>query len=422
MNVVHISQRYYPAYGGSENYFRVISEYLATQNNNVTVFTTNADEVNVLWDIKGKKFPSGWEEINKVNVLRFPVAPWYLGSKWINKAFRVMSGKLPNEVMKYFSYPPTCVSMLRYIEKKNIDCDVVHVSPVPYFPLWYSAWSLSKKSGAKLFITPFIHLGFSENDPIRKKYLIPESVRFYRDASKIFVQTEAEEKAIKNLCLENGVILEEDVFENSSVGVYLDEFKKGDRNGFRSKHGISDDEFVVFYVGSRTYDKGAITLVEAMSKVFEKTKKVRLVLAGAEMKDFTSFWKGVPSSVKDRIVKLDRITDQEKFDILEAGDLLVMASKTESFGIVYLEAWGHRKPVIGARSPAVSEIVTEDKDGILVDFGDSDQLASAILKMIGDESMRISMADYGFRKVTSKYSWDVILQRIDDVYSKAVKN
>ena len=55
-----------------------------------------------------------------------------------------------------------------------------------------------------------------------------------------------------------------------------------------------------------------------------------------------------------------------------------MPSKSDAFGIVYLEAWYLSKPVIGAKSGGVPAVINDSLDGFLVDFGDVSEIINKI--------------------------------------------
>ena len=55
-----------------------------------------------------------------------------------------------------------------------------------------------------------------------------------------------------------------------------------------------------------------------------------------------------------------------------------MPSRSESFGLVYLEAWLHKKPVIGCKIGPVMNLIDDKKNGMLVSFDNASELISAL--------------------------------------------
>ena len=85
---------------------------------------------------------------------------------------------------------------------------------------------------------------------------------------------------------------------------------------------------------------------------------------------------------------------------------MALPSRTESFGIVYLEAWLLGKPVIGARAGAVPDVIGDGRDGLLVEFGDVPGLARAIARLLDDRALASEMARHGREKALRLYTWE----------------
>src|SRR3712207_8646872 len=81
---------------------------------------------------------------------------------------------------------------------------------------------------------------------------------------------------------------------------------------------------------------------------------------------------------------------EDKRDLNAAGQVFCMPSRTDSFGIVYLEAWLNGVPVIGARAGGVPEIIDDGVDGYLVEFGDVAALANRIELLLDRKSTRLN--------------------------------
>jgi len=91
-------------------------------------------------------------------------------------------------------------------------------------------------------------------------------------------------------------------------------------------------------------------------------------------------------------------------------DICPMTSRTlpnsvEGFGISYLEAGFHAKPVIGYRSGGSAEAVVDGETGLLVDEGDEPALATAFQRLLEDPALRRRLGDGG-RRHAAQFSWD----------------
>jgi glycosyltransferase involved in cell wall biosynthesis len=92
---------------------------------------------------------------------------------------------------------------------------------------------------------------------------------------------------------------------------------------------------------------------------------------------------------------LGYVDDQTRTDLLAACDVLALASRTEAFGYVFLEAWANGKPVIGANAGGIPAVVDHGHTGLLVDFGKVDQLADAIEQLIDNPELAHRLGDAG---------------------------
>jgi glycosyltransferase involved in cell wall biosynthesis len=119
---------------------------------------------------------------------------------------------------------------------------------------------------------------------------------------------------------------------------------------------------------------------------------------------------------------LDNFPEEEKADLLAACDLLILPSQAESFGVVFLEAWAKGKPVIGARIPAVEEMIVDGADGLLVPYGDPVNLAGGAQKLINDPELCRVMGEKGRRKVKQGFEINRVTDRLEALFLNLVKS
>ena len=87
---------------------------------------------------------------------------------------------------------------------------------------------------------------------------------------------------------------------------------------------------------------------------------------------------------------------------------------------MYLEAWACRQPVIGGRITAVASVIEDGQDGLLVECGNVDELANALLQLLQNPELRASMGQRGYEKVAQEHTWDIVTQKIRQVYQAVV--
>jgi len=118
-------------------------------------------------------------------------------------------------------------------------------------------------------------------------------------------------------------------------------------------------------------------------------------------------------------VEIERATGDEKSAALDACSVYAMPSIHETFGIGYLEAWLHEKPVIGGDIAPLREVITHGGDGLVVPQRVED-IARAITALLDDDALRASMGAAGYRKVIERWDWGRVMDRVEDAYARAL--
>jgi glycosyltransferase involved in cell wall biosynthesis len=144
---------------------------------------------------------------------------------------------------------------------------------------------------------------------------------------------------------------------------------------------------VVVAAGRLNRQKGFDLLVPAFARVLEEAPdwELRIYGTGPER---GALQRQIASLGVDGGVRLMGATPQLGSALAE-GSLFVLSSRFEGFGMVLVEAMSKGLPVVSFDCPrGPSEIVTDGVDGLLVPAEDVDALATAILRVIGDEAFR----------------------------------
>lgn len=95
--------------------------------------------------------------------------------------------------------------------------------------------------------------------------------------------------------------------------------------------------------------------------------------------------------------------------------MFVLASGAEGFGIVYLEALAHERPVIAADAGGVPFFIRQGETGWLVPYGDPDALASCIRDRISDPERSMRSARCGRQMVEQRFSFAAFSRRVSEL-------
>jgi len=100
----------------------------------------------------------------------------------------------------------------------------------------------------------------------------------------------------------------------------------------------------------------------------------------------------------------------------QAADTFVLPSQHEPFGIVVLEAWAARVPVVCAAVGGLRDLVEDGRTAVIADRPTATALAAAIERMLADGTLRNTLRETAHRQCRQKYSWDRIACEYDDLY------
>jgi len=107
-------------------------------------------------------------------------------------------------------------------------------------------------------------------------------------------------------------------------------------------------------------------------------------------------------------------------DMLGSWALSVMPSFSEAFGVAALECAAMRTPVVASRVCGFLETVRDGETGLLVPPGDPTALADAVVRLLGDDDLRMRLGATGRAIVEAEYDWPVCVDRLLDSYDVAL--
>lgn len=422
MKILHVIQRYWPAPGGSERHLQEVSERLARQGHQVTVFTTDAYNLELFWNPRKERISTPWEIHNGVEIRRFPVRHLpgrnfaFGGIRRGMSALSALpgaSGTAVPALRAMAGFVPWVPSLRQALAALDDDYAVIHGMNICFESLLLPALAAARRRGIPFIITPLIHLGESERSIVRRFYTMPHQIRLIGEADAVLAQTPIE----IDYLVGRGVA--PDRLSLAGVGVNPAEVLGGVGERFRAASGLTGP--LVVYIGTSAYDKGTSHLVEAMRRLWARgdaQPSADLVLAGPVFDQFRAQLEALPARDSARIHLLGVIDEAAKRDLLDAATVVAMPSRTDSFGILYLEGWLYRKPVIGARAGGVPAIIDDGVNGFLVDFGDVAGLARRIEGLLNDAGLARTLGERGYAKVLEWYTWDRIYPVIEEVYER----
>ena len=185
------------------------------------------------------------------------------------------------------------------------------------------------------------------------------------------------------------------------------------RTKFRREIGVGDDISLIGNVGMIRPDKGQLQLVKAAPLVFEKHPGARFVIVGQGtgiLKRGINVRNAIDQAgLADKIIMAGYRWDTP--NVYAACDMIVIASlHTEASPIVLREAFASGRPVIATKVGDIPEIVRHRENGLLIEPGDTQALAAAIMEFISDPELAARCALNGFSYATEHFSFDKMME------------
>jgi len=207
-------------------------------------------------------------------------------------------------------------------------------------------------------------------------------------------------------------------------GVHLSDSRqknKSDvRTDIRRELGIGKDEPVVVFSSMNFEIKGLDDIISSLGRLRGQNRRCKLIVAGkGDVKKYERLATG--AGIADDVI-FTGVVGRERMDNLYlAGDLYVMLSKFDTFGMVVLEAMAAGLPVIVSSQVGARDLVKEGENGfVITDASDHDLIASKI-QYLCDESNRHRMSETAYLTATQN-TWERVRAQYSGVYDEILGN
>lgn len=179
--------------------------------------------------------------------------------------------------------------------------------------------------------------------------------------------------------------------------------------------GTGDEtNITLLFIGGLTKIKGIDILLEAFKLVSSKTESISLKIIGdGQMREFCEDF--IDKNNLD-IKLLGAFNHERTLKEISSSDIVVLASRTEGYPRVILEAFEFGKPVIATNVGGIPQLLKNGENGILVDPCDHAGLAGAILKLCNDKGLRDKLGKSGKQSLEGMLSFEDSVKKIVEFY------
>jgi glycosyltransferase involved in cell wall biosynthesis len=186
---------------------------------------------------------------------------------------------------------------------------------------------------------------------------------------------------------------------------------------------LDESCFVVVTVGTVGWRKGSFEILKAIPRVVKNDPSVRFVLVGGEEKpgEWKQLMENVRSNGLDTWVRFTGEVPRERIQgILAVGHVFLLPSFIEGMPIAIIEAMRSGLPVISTRVNAIPEVIEDGVSGILIDPGNSQAIAEAVLSLTEHPSLREKLAQGAAQTFEERYELTRAMQRLRAVYERVL--
>jgi glycosyltransferase involved in cell wall biosynthesis len=205
------------------------------------------------------------------------------------------------------------------------------------------------------------------------------------------------------------------------TGLDLQRFERGDGDRFRARLGVGADRPVMLNVGRVAFEKNIEFLIDVLERVRSGVPEVLLVVAG-EGPALAALRRRVESRGLGPNVRFVGYLDRggELLDCYRSADVFVFASRTETQGLVLLEAMALGVPVVSTAVMGTKDVLEGARGAIVVDE-DEKQFADAVARVLTNRDIRDRLRAEAREFVAARWSSAVMARRMLELYEDALK-
>jgi 1,2-diacylglycerol 3-alpha-glucosyltransferase len=344
------------------------------------------------------------------------IAPEYPGRNWIDSEpgiLRVPSRYVPRDPEDRMMIPSAIKALKPQLKPKPFD--LVHIQTP--FVAHYLGLHLARWLGVPAIET--YHTYFEEYlhhyVPLLPRSLMRFAARRFtvsqcNDLAALVVPSQAMETALKDYGVECPMHI-------IPTGLELGRFAQGNGQQFRQKLGISPGQPTLVHVGRIAHEKNIDFLFRMLEQVLKSIPDAVMIVAGEgpalkHCRDYVES-RGLISHVRF-VGYLSR--DAELLDCYQAGDLFVFSSRTETQGLVLLEAMALGTPVVSTAYMGTLDILRPER-GARIAPDDEAGFAAIVTQLLRDPGLRSTLSAEA-RAYAMTWSAPVLAERMAQLYAE----
>ncbi len=175
-----------------------------------------------------------------------------------------------------------------------------------------------------------------------------------------------------------------------------------------------EDEVLLFHSSNLRPLKRIDLLLETVARIRKRKSFKLLILAGGNFAPFVDDVRRL--RLENRVIVRENVSEME--DYLQAADLGLFTSDTESFCLSILEAMFFGCPSVARRVGGIPEVIEHNTSGLLVDSDEADELARAVESLMAIPERRLAFGQNALNRARKKFSAEAVVPAYESLYQR----
>lgn len=265
---------------------------------------------------------------------------------------------------------------------------------------------------------------------LAKDYKVPYMVTIHGQdfQQTIYKNQKCKENILEVIHLANKIVLVSYKLKNIIKDYYDDNNNKfkviangvniNNISSSEMKKNTDERKKIILSVSNLKKTKGLDLNLKTFSKLIGKYPDLKYVIVGdgIERKNLEILSKEL--GINDKVEFLGRLSHVDVMRYMAEADIFSLPSWNEAFGVVYIEAMAHGKPVIGCVGEGLEDFVKDKKTGLLVKPKDVDSLSEAMDYLLRNPEKAKTIGERARKLVLENYTWEKNAEKTIKIYKE----
>ena len=182
----------------------------------------------------------------------------------------------------------------------------------------------------------------------------------------------------------------------------------------KSTYNTPENAPIILALGRLHWHKGFDSIIQAMTQIPDA--HLWIAGEGEQKAELENFAKEI--GVYNRVKFLGWYDNPA--DLYASADVCVLPSRYEPFGLVIIESWAYKVPIVITRAAGTRTTAQDGVDAIIVPIDDIDELAIAVNRILNDSTLRKNLTDNGFQHYQHDYTVESTVAKYKQIYDEII--